>query len=531
VSATGARPWRVLIADASREERALVAAFLKQEGYQTFEAEDGVSALAAIRLGLIDVALLEMGMPGMNGTEVLSEVRKLTKSLPVILFADSGSLDLAEGAMKHGADMYLTKPIWKDELLGSIQKALQDRQARVGFVSPREREARIRQSQRMEVLGRLASGVAHDLNNLITVMVGYSQILLHHLEPDSPLRSDLREIQKAGDRAAALTRQLLAFGRKQEPAPLLLDLNTLVAGMDLMLRRLIREDIDLVLLLEPALGRTKIDQGHIEQVVMNLVLNARDAMPQGGRLTVRTANVVVDDVSAERHPGLARGEYVMLAVSDNGCGMDAFTQAHLFEPFFTTKDQGRGTGLGLCIVWDILHQSGGGIEVDSEAGRGSTFTVFLPRVKETDVPPAAAPFPAALPPRGCETVLVVEDNENIRSLVREILLRSDYKVLEARQGGEALALAEDCAGPIDLLVTDVVMPQMSARELARRLGQRYPRIKILYMSGYAPPELEDYNLLSADIPFIEKPFTPDAFAHKVREVLDGSSPPHPASPA
>jgi CheY-like chemotaxis protein len=372
----------------------------------------------------------------------------------------------------------------------------------------------------MELLGRLAGGVAHDLNNLVTVMLGYSEILEHQTGPNSPLTADIREIQKAGDRAASLTRQLLAFSRRQDVAPAQLSLNTLIGDMEPMLRRLIREDIELITALQPDLGQTKADPAQIEQVVMNLVLNARDAMLTGGRLTVRTANALLDRAAAERFGGLQPGSYVAVAVSDSGCGMDRETLDHLFEPFFTTKEQGRGTGLGLCIVSDIVNQHGGAIDVASELGRGTTVTVYLPRVDGAGGPAYAREGLGGPSPRGCETVLVVEDNENIRALVREILKRHGYHVLEAREVSEAFEICERHPGPIHLLVTDVVMPQMNARELAARLTPLCPGMKVLCMSGYANADLEDMNLLTPDVPFLQKPFTPQTLTRKVRQLLD-----------
>jgi len=372
------------------------------------------------------------------------------------------------------------------------------------------------QAQKMEAVGRLAGGVAHDFNNLLTVIRGRGQMLLQRLAPDDRLRRHVELIDHTAERAAGLTKQLLAFSRKQVLQPSVLDLNAIAAGTEKMLRRLIGEDIDLVTVLDPTLGRVKADPSQVEQVILNLVVNARDAMPQGGRLTIETQKVELDEAYARWHPGVRPGRYVMLAVSDTGVGMDAETQARLFEPFFTTKGPGKGTGLGLATVYGIVKQSGGNIFVYSEAGRGATFKVYLPRVDE----PAEAIEPGPLPgvtPRGSETVLLVEDEEGLRDLAREVLEGQGYTVLEARHPGEALLMSERHEGPIHLMLTDVVMPGMSGRALADRLVPTRPPMKVLYMSGYTDDAIVHHGVLEQGVAFVEKPFTP---ARKVREVLD-----------
>jgi PAS domain S-box-containing protein len=380
-------------------------------------------------------------------------------------------------------------------------------------------EEQLRQSQKMEAVGQLAGGVAHDFNNLLTVITGYSDLTLRRLDNESPFRSSLEEIKKAGERAASLTRQLLAFSRKQVLQPKVLQLNAIVADVDKMLRRLIGEDIDPLTLLEPSLGQIKADPGQVEQVILNLAVNARDAMPQGGKLTIETQNVYLDNQYARRHTAIQPGNYVMLAVSDTGCGIDAETQVRMFEPFFTTKEQGKGTGLGLSTVYGIVKQSGGHLWVYSEIGKGTTFKIYLPRIDEVIESDEARSALAELP-QGRETVLLTEDEEQVRQMIQMILEMGGYRVLEAASGEEALTLFKQHEGQIDLIMTDVVMPQMSGRELAQSLEVLHPGIKVLYMSGYTDDAIVRHGLLDQEIAFLQKPFTPDALMRKVREVLD-----------
>jgi len=384
----------------------------------------------------------------------------------------------------------------------------------------RQLEAQVRQLQKLEGIGQLAGGIAHDFNNLLTVITGRCQLLLARSEVDDRSRRDLELIQKTAMRAVALTKQILAFSRKQILEPQILDLNSVVAGMTEMLHRLIGEHIDLVFNPGSDLGRVLVDPGQIEQVIMNLAVNARDAMPEGGSLTLETNSVELGAPYALEHVGVTPGNYVMLAVSDTGCGMDAATQARIFEPFFTTKEPGRGTGLGLATLYGVVKQHGGNIWVYSEPGHGTTFKVYLPHAPHT-VPTAEGPkAPRVRPGHGTETVLLVEDEDEIRRLARELLTEYGYTVFEARDGSEALLIAERHTGPIHLLLTDVIMPRMNGRALAERLAPLRPEMKVLYMSGYTDTAIVHHGRLDAETEFIPKPFMPEDLALKVRSALD-----------
>ena len=409
----------------------------------------------------------------------------------------------------HGSD---------GELLGVIGVALD--------ITDRKHLAdQLRQSAKMQAVGELAGGVAHDFNNLLMVVKGHAEMLTERLAKIPPdlsgqARQNVEQIQQAAERAAALTRQLLAFSRKQVLQPRVLDLNDAVAGMIQMVSRVIGENIELAFLPGSKLGRVKADPSQIEQVILNLVVNARDAMPGGGRLTIETSNVDLDSNYVAQHAVVETGPFVMLTVSDTGMGMDAATQARIFEPFFTTKEQGRGTGLGLATVYGVVKQSGGYIWVYSEVGHGTTFKVYLPQVAseaETKRPekPAAGPAP------GSETILLVEDEESVRELVSDYMRARGYKIIDAADGASALEIAEGYKGPIHLLITDVVMPRISGRELATRLAAKRTGLKVLYISGYTDDSIFRHGVLEGGMAFLQKPFNLKAIAQKVREVLDG----------
>ncbi len=379
-----------------------------------------------------------------------------------------------------------------------------------------EKEEEFRQAQKMEAVGRLAGGVAHDFNNLLTAISGYSELILANLKEGDPIRAQVQEIQKAGNRAASLTRQLLAFSRRQVLAPKVLNLNDLVADMEKMLRRLIGEDLELVTVLDHSIGPIKADPGQIEQVILNLTVNARDAMPDGGKLIIETRSIQLDAAAAGAR-GWAPGAYVMLAVSDTGCGMDAETQSRIFEPFYTTKPQ--GTGLGLSTVYGVITQSGGQVSVYSEPGVGTSFKVHLPQVHES-VRTEAMEKVENKNLTGWETILLVEDEELVRDLARTILRSRGYRVLTAAHGGEALLLCESYSGPIHLMISDVVMPHLDGPDLVKRSSPLRPKMKVLLMSGYTDAAVVHQGGVGTETPFIPKPFSPVDLALKVRQTLD-----------
>jgi two-component system cell cycle sensor histidine kinase/response regulator CckA len=396
--------------------------------------------------------------------------------------------------------------------------------AMIDVTPVRQMEEKLRQSQKMEAIGRLAGGVAHDFNNLLAVILGYSDLSLGALPEDHKVVGFLREIKRAGERAGDLTRQLLAFSRKQILEPRVLSLGRVVADTHQMLRRLIGEDVEIVMVADPEPAMVRADPGQIEQVIMNLAVNARDAMPQGGRLVIQVRRV---ELAAGEQPGLDAGPYVCLSVGDNGCGMDADTLAQIFEPFFTTKGVGRGTGLGLATVYGIVNQSGGSILVDSAMGQGTTFSIYLPRVSGAE---AQALLPSVAPPNGAApsaTILLVEDEPMVREMARMILTGAGYEVLQASQGDEALRVLARHAGPVDLLLTDVVMPLMSGVELAAEFREARPGAPVLFMTGYADDFIAN-QALDVDVELLQKPFVAEALLGKVRGLLDRAAATPPA---
>ncbi|MEO6119772.1 MAG: ATP-binding protein [Terriglobales bacterium] len=434
-------------------------------------------------------------------------------------YAHSGRVEGIEVKWKRKDGKYITVRLSGLAILDTEEQPRFFEMIAEDVTERRALEDQLRQSQKMEAIGRLAGGVAHDFNNLLTVIKGYSELMLDELKDADPMRAEVEEIKKAADRAATLTRQLLAFSRQQVLAPKVIDLNAVVSNMDKLLTRLLGEDIGLYTVLEASLGRVKADPGQIEQVVMNLVVNARDAMPRGGKLTVETSNADLDDSYAREHVGARAGSYVMLAVSDNGTGMTPEVRQRIFEPFFTTKELGKGTGLGLSTVYGIVKQSEGYIWVYSEPGQGTSFKVYLPRVDSPVevVTPRAGRKPTFT---GSETVLLVEDEDGVRALVRQVLHKHGYTVLEARHGGEALLHCERHVGPIQLLLTDVVLEQMGGPELARRLSGIRPDMRVLYISGYTDDAIIHHGVLTEGTAFLQKPFTTEALARKIRQVLD-----------
>jgi signal transduction histidine kinase/CheY-like chemotaxis protein len=435
-----------------------------------------------------------------------------------------------EAALKHGGRMVIvTRLVLLDgatrvvRVEGEVHRNAARRIVRVvGTVQDITEQAKLeeqfRQVQKMEAVGRLAGGIAHDFNNLLMLIKGYSELLAERGRADENVRRYAMEIDTAADRATSLTRQLLAFGRRQVLEPRVLDLNEVVRDVQKMLVRLISEDIELVTRLEPELGHVRVDPGQLEQVLLNLAVNARDAMPRGGRLTIETANVKLDDGYARQHNGVTPGPFVMLAISDTGVGMSEEVRAHIFEPFYTTKEKGKGTGLGLATVYGIVKQSGGNIWVYSELGHGTTFKMYFPLVHEPAEAMRGRRAESELP-RGSETVLLAEDAEPVRALAREFLEGLGYRVLDATNVEHAIRLAESHEGFIDVLMTDLVMPQMSGRELAQRVAAMRPAMRVLYMSGYTDEMILGGEGLAPGVAFLQKPFTREALARKMRELL------------
>jgi signal transduction histidine kinase/CheY-like chemotaxis protein len=472
--------------------------------------------LRAVRnrvVGIVFLATLASLLAGvLLGRRIVEPLAKLSESMRAF-----GRDSAAEGELAPGGGGREVR-----ELTAAFNRMIADR--RDAEEALRRTEGQLRQSQKMEAIGQLAGGVAHDFNNLLTAITGYSEMLLADVPPADPHRRGLEEIRKAADRAAALTSQLLSFSRRQLLAPRVLDLNEVVTGMDPMLRRLIGEDIILESIPAPGLGKALADPHHLEQVLVNLVVNARDAMPAGGRLTIETANVDLDATYLSRQPHAKAGPHVMLAVSDTGCGIDPQALPHIFEPFFTTKEKGKGTGLGLATVFGIVSQSGGHVTAYSERGKGTSFKVYLPRIAETDAVPPDRTDGHPAPLHGSGTILLVEDEEAVRTLAAALLRRFGYDVLEGAGGPEALDLAAGHGGPIHLLVTDVVMPGMNGRQLAERLRASNPALRVLYMSGYTDNAIVHHGVIDRGVSFLQKPFTPESLARKVRETLDAPAP-------
>jgi len=508
---------RVLIVEDSAADADLMLRALRQAGFEpVYERVETAGAMRAALVGhQWDVVLSDFYLPSFDARAALALRQETAPDVPFIVVSGSVGEDTAVGVMHAGATDYVMKDRLQ-RLAPAITRAMQA--AAVRRESQRLQD-QLLHSQRLEAVGRLAGGMAHDFNNVLTAVLGSIELLLLDTPSDRPHREELDIIRDAAMRAKDLIRRLLAFSARQVLQPTVLDLNRLVTDIGKMLRRLIGEDVKLENALAPELGAVRVDAGQIEQVLVNLAVNARDAMPKGGNLTIRTADVLVDGKGDPPAPAIPAGRYVLLGVSDSGIGMGDEIRAHLFEPFFTTKPRGKGTGLGLATVYGIVRQSGGYIAVDSAPGRGATFRIYLPRV-DAPLDPTGRPGRVRAPAVGSETILLTEDEPLVRTLARKVLELARYRVLVAASGAEALALAERHEGPIHLLLTDVVMPEMSGRELAHRLASLRPDARVLYMSGYADEAIAQHGVLDPGTAFLQKPFTPDGLARKVREVLD-----------
>jgi two-component system cell cycle sensor histidine kinase/response regulator CckA len=458
-------------------------------------------------------------MPQFNGLRAAELLQKSGLDIPFILISGTVGEDVAVEAMKHGATDYLLKD--RIARLGqAVERALREIQER----AERKRlEAQFIEAQKMEVIGHLASGIAHDFNNILGVIIGYNDLMMPELAHGGLPHKCAEEIRHSAERAVALTRQLLLFSRKQTVQPVVLNLHEVIEGMDKMLRRLIDENIELTIAPEKETGRINADSGMVGQLLMNLVVNARDAMPDGGGLKIETANVTLDENFSRSHAGTPAGEYVMLSITDTGIGMTDEVKAHLFEAFFTTKPKGKGTGLGLATCQTIVKQCGGCIEVESEVGKGSTFKIYFPRVGQSAAPMDMFKKTSPAKPlvRGTETLLMVEDEPSVRNLACAVLEAQGYNVLRAINGQEGLRVAREHKGePIRLVITDVIMPQMSGKVMAEWLKATFPEIKILFTSGYTDDAISQHGVLEPGIAFLAKPYSPAALTHKVREMLD-----------
>jgi signal transduction histidine kinase len=515
--ATAPRSLRVLIVEDVPDDAEILCLELRRAGFElTWSRVETEADYREAVKSEPDIILADYVLPAFSAPRALRLLQALELDIPFVVVTGSADEERAVECMREGATDYLQK----DRLarLGPavsralVEKELRDEKRRV--------EARLRQAQRMESVGLLASGVAHDFNNILTVVSGQCHLLLSGGSLEDAARRRIEEIDRAAERASSLTRQLLAFSRRQVLQPTILDLNRVLSDMNGMLGRVIGEDIVIQSELAPDLGRVKADRGQIEQVIVNLAVNARDAMPRGGRLVLRTGNVEVDEHRSRKSMGLRPGSYVMLRVSDRGAGMSKEVLSRIFEPFYTTKELGRGTGLGLSTVYGIVKQSDGFIDVSSRPGEGSRFDVLLPRVSEPLTPPAKAP---SVPARGQGNILLVEDDDAVRRLTREILEFSGYRVLESADGREAFSAIEEEEGNVDLVITDLVMPGMGGDEFAELLTARYPRIRVLYTSGHLERPVA-VPLIPKHRELIRKPFKSSELVRKVGELVEKTLP-------
>ena len=513
-------PLHILHLEDDPNDAALIQSTLEAGGIPcaTTRVQNRLDFVAALEQGGVDLILSDFTMPGFDGMSALQIVRANWPAIPFIHVSGTLGEEQAVDSLKSGATDYVLKGSLA-RLCPAVRRAMKEVEAQAGR---QHLEEELIEAQKMEVIGHLAGGVAHDFNNILFVIMSYNELIAESLGRDSPLQGYSTEIRHASERAAGLTRQLLIFSRKQTVQPVVLDLNDVLNELDKMLRRLIDENIEMTMVPGEDIGRIQADSGHVGQVLMNLVVNARDAMPNGGKLAVATSHVKLDATYARAHAGAIAGDYVMLSVSDTGTGMTGEVQRRLFEPFFTTKPIGKGTGLGLATCQTIVQQCGGCIEVQSQIGRGTTFQVYFPRLAQSAAP-APADDKTGPPPRGTETLLLVEDEPSVRHLAVNILRSLGYEVLSAPNGQDGLHVAQNRrGGPIHLVITDVIMPRMGGKVMAEWLKASFPGLKVLFTSGYTDDAIAHHGVLDAGVEFLPKPYTPSALSHKVRAMLDSA---------
>lgn len=511
------KPLRVLNIEDFLPDHELLRRHLEKAGFDLTlkRVETAADMERELRGGQWDVILCDYSMPGFSAPAALELLKGVDPDIPFIVVSGTVGEEEAVKALKAGASDYLIKNNLA-RLVPAIEREIVDAENRR---TKKLLEQQLAQAQRLHSVGRLAGGIAHDFNNMLTAINGFCELALRQLSEDHPVRNNLVEIKKAGERSALLTSQLLAFSRQQLLRPEVFDLNDVIAETSQMLERIIGNDVELVTSLRPGTGRVKVDRGQLSQILMNLVVNGRDAMPDGGTLSIETGNEFIEPGHASTNTGLLPGAYVKLVVSDTGSGIADEFLPHIFEPFFTTKEVGKGTGLGLATVYGIVRQSGGGITVHSERGAGTAFNIYLPRSVEEASQTAVANEPDSLA-SGKETILLVEDEEVVRALVRSLLETCGYRVIEAADGIAALAMLQEMGPNIDLLITDLVMPRMSGRELAERVHEIHPQVPILFTSGYTDNRTFPGAVSQNGSSILQKPFTLEVIAGKVREMLD-----------
>jgi two-component system cell cycle sensor histidine kinase/response regulator CckA len=513
------QPIKILIVEDNPNDTELMVRELYRAGFDPYwlRVQTEADYLANLSPSL-DLILSDYAMPQFSGLRALALLKQSGLEIPFIIVSGTIGEETAVTIMQQGAADYLLKD--RIARLGpAVCRAMKEIEERIKH---KRLEQQFIEAQKMEVIGQLAAGVAHDFNNILSVIIGYSDLVRPELRPDGQAQNYVEEIRQAAERAVALTRQLLIFSRKQTVQPTVLDLNEVVKDMDKMLRRLIDENIELNIVPGKQIGRVKADSGQVGQVLMNLVVNARDAMPNGGKLLIETHNATLDENYASTHKDVISGDYVMLAVSDTGTGLTDAIRAHLFEAFFTTKPKGKGTGLGLATCQTIVKQCGGHIGLYSELGKGTNFKVYFPKVHQRlDI--MAPSTQTGVFPRGTETVLLVEDDPSVRHLARNVLEAQGYNVLQATNGHDALRVAHEHKGPIRLVVTDVIMPLMGGKVMAEWLKTTFPDLKILFTSGYTDEAIAQHGMLEIGVEFLSKPYTPATLAYKVREMLDEKS--------